>query len=563
MSASERVVPRLVTTNARAQRKLAAGMRALARVVAVTLGPSGRYVLLEHRSHLAPVFTKDGIEVARAMVVADREEEMGLRLLRNAALDVSASVGDGTTTTIVITGALARRCLTFASVRIDACAARAGLAQAGAAVMAELAAMARPAGLEDLKAVARTAANGDANLAALLAEAYVHVGAGGTIDIEMGNTGEDVLDLKTGHEFESQTLMRELLPPTGARHLKNPLIMFHDGELEHFEKMVPALEIACQEKRPLLILADDVSDEVRLGLLTNQRNGTVDIVVAKPPMYGDTRVECLSDLTVLCGGTAFVTGSFTDLRALDRRDLGGCDEAIITAEKMTLLGAQGDPAALRDRMALLRAELERGDSGTSPSGQADYSDKRQDRLKILSNFRAILHVGGANDSVIKSRFPLAENARRALFAAAESGILPGGGVAMLRAAQRAREKLVIDDADGRIGSQALFSALEQPLRWIVWNAGFRSDEVIARVLMEDDAFFGLDVATRQYCDLGVAGVVDSFQMVRAIIAISVSIAGSLLATSILISKAEDRVQPEKFRGTETLYQELMADGAFD
>ncbi|MCI4679125.1 chaperonin GroEL [Rhodoblastus acidophilus] len=559
-----RVGARRITTGLRAPGSLAAGMRALAEVVAVTLGPSGRFVVMEHRSKIAPIVTKDGVEVVRAMGVTDPELEMGLRVLRDAALDVSASVGDGTTTAIVLTAALSTRCLTLAAVNSNAHAVRNGMAKGACLVLAELAAMARPAGRHALETVARTAANGDAGIASMLVDAFDRVGAKGLIEIEMGDLVTDVLDVTMGHSFRANTLLRELLPPTGARRIENPLILLFNGDLAEFEDLLPALELARKENRPLLILADDIGEGTRLGLLKNQRGGVVDTVVAKPPMYGETREQCLADLAVLCGGTAYVENGFYELRRLQRRDLGEADAAVIDGENITLIGPRGELGKREDHIASLRFEAEQGDIGSaSPTGRADFVEKLQDRLKIQLGMTATLRIGGVSDVAIKARLPLAENARRAMLAASETGVLPGGGVAMLRAAQRARQAMVADDGDELAGANALFTALEAPLCWIVRNGGYRPDEVIARVLAEGHDFYGLDLARREYGDLEEAGVLDSFRMVREILSVAVSIAGSLLTTEVLITRAEKLPNPAEFKGTEGVYRELVAEGAFE
>lgn len=553
-----------VTGGLSAPRKLASGMRALAELVAVTLGPGGRHVMFEHRSRVAPRLSKDGIEIAKVMEVADRDSEMGLRLLRDAAVAVSSSVGDGTTTAIVLSAELSTRCMSIAAGHVNVRAMRDGLALAAATVLSELACMVRPARRHMLEAVARTAANGDARLASLLAEAYDRVGPEGVIGIEMGQTVDDVLDLKLGNRFETGPLVRELLPSVGVRELDRPLILLHDGELSTFGELMPAMEIARSENRPLLILAGDVSEDVRTGILTNARAGVIDVAVMRAPMFGDTRKECLGDLSVLFSGAAFVEGGFRPLRTLTRDDLGGADKAIVDAQSVSLEGAHGDPAAVRDRITFLRAEIA-GDwrSAGSPSGHADYTDKCQERLQILLGARATLRLGGATDVAIKARMPLAENGRRALLAAAASGVLPGGGVAMLRAARNATKRLATIDGDARLGSEALLSALQEPFIWLARNGGHKPDEAIGNVLDQEDPFHGLNIADGRYCDLEAAGVLDSFAMVRKIVTVAVGMAGSLLSTGSLISRAGDKTDPETFQGAEKVYRKLAAGGAFD
>lgn len=553
-----------VTGGLQAPGKLASGMRALAEVVAVTLGPAGRHVVLEHRSRLAPSLSKDGVEIARLMEVADRDEEMGLRLLRDAAVAISSSVGDGTTTAIILAAELSTRCMALVANQADARATRDGLALAAAQVLSELAKMTRPAGRRELEAVARTAANGDAQVASLLSEAHDRVGGDGTIGIEIGDSVEDVLEVKLGHHFESAALIRELLPLAGVRQLQRPLILLHDTELAKFDELMPAMEIARAEGRPLVILAGDVTEDVRIGLVKNARAGVVDVAVMRAPMYGDTRQECLADLALLCGGAAFVEGGSRLLRTLGREDLGSADSAFLDPQHVSLNGAHGDPAAVRDRIAFLRGEIASTPRGTaSPSGHADYTDKCQERLQLLLGAKATLRLGGATDLAIKARMPIAENGRRALLAAAATGVLPGGGGAMLRASRSARMRLETLDGDSRLGAEALFSALQVPFAVLARNSGYRPGEAMSRILEREDFFHGLDLATGHYGDLGSSGVLDSFAMVRKIVTVAVGVAGSLLSTGALVSRTGDNVKPEHFHGTEKVYRKLAAVGAFD
>ena len=317
--------PKQIRIGDSAAGKMLAGMRLLARTVAVTLGPRGRYVVIEHPSGLAPRVTKDGVGVARALALSDQEAEVGLRLLREAASAVSENAGDGTTTAIILACDLAIRCLRARIAGIDALAIRDSLARAGTQTLHALAELAVPATRADLRNIARVAANGDDATADHLINAYDQVGLDGVIDVEMGNAVEDILEVKLGTSFETMALIRELHPPVGPLELKQPLILLYDRALETFEDLLPALEIAVAAKRPLLIMADDVSDAVRLALIENQRRGIVKLAVVKPPMHGDTRIDCLSDLALVCGGRAVLLRDFSDLGRVIAADLGGVD----------------------------------------------------------------------------------------------------------------------------------------------------------------------------------------------------------------------------------------------
>lgn len=555
---------RRITYGLPAAGKLASGMRSLAQAVAVTLGPGGRHVMIQDRAGRAPVVSKDGITVARAIELPDREEETGVRLLRSAAMRISASLGDGTTTGIVLAAELTIQCLALAATGVNVLDLRKGLAYAAAVVLQDIAAMVEPASHETLKMVASVAANGDERIGALLAEAYERVGADGVIEVEMGDTVEDVIDIKLGTHFETLAFVRQLLPPSGTLKLQKPLILLYDNELAEFEDLLPALELARCEQRPLLILAGDVAEDVETALLRNQRAGVVNVAVARAPMFGETRMDFLEDLAVLCGGTAFTERGFRLLRTLKREDLGSADFASLSVDHLVIQGAHGDPAAVQERIAFLRHEIEDIDrSSPSPSGQMDYAEKLQERLKLLVGATATIRVGGATDLEIKARLPLVENARRAMLAAAEGGVVPGGGAAMFRAGQNAKKILASLDDDVQYGAKSLFTALELPLQWIARNAGHRAEDVMSWVSSQQDVYIGFDARRGQICDLRQGGVLDPFLVVREIILTAVSMAGSTLSTGALVTVASPAPKPEEFRGTERVYKELLSEGAFE
>ncbi len=555
--------PKRIRIGDSAAGKMLAGMRLLARTVAVTLGPRGRYVAIEHASGLAPRLTKDGVTVARALALSDQEAEVGLRLLREAASAVSENAGDGTTTAIILACDLATRCLRARIAGIDALAIRDALAQAATETLRSLAETAVMASRDDLENIARVAANGDDAIAKHLIDAYDQVGLDGVIDVEMGNAVEDILEIKLGTSFETMALIRELHPPVGALELKQPLILLYDRALDAFEDLLPALEIAVVAKRPLLIMAEDVSDPVRLGLIENQRRGIVTVAIVKPPMHGDTRIECLSDLSLVCGGRPILLRDFSTLDRVIAEDLGGADLVSIMGNTITITGAHGNRAAIRRQIALLRGDLVSGDiDSRSPTGRADYLEKRTERLKLLLGATAILHVGGTSDLEIKARLPLVENARRAMLAAAESGVLPGGGTALLRASALVTELSGIGYGE-RVATGALRHALAAPARMIAANAGHLAETVMAKILSVDDPWFGFDARAGEYGDLRAAGVVDSLHVTQHVVHVAVSIAGSLLSTGVLICAPTAKGKLELPGGVDTVHQKLLSEGAFD
>lgn len=555
--------PKRIRIGDSAATRMLAGMRLLARTAAVTLGPRGRHVAIEHPAGLAPRMTKDGVSVARALALEDQEAELGLRLLREAASAVSEEAGDGTTTAIILACDLATRCLRARIAGIDPLAIRDALARAATETLGLLAHTAVAATRDDLLNIACIAANGDVAVARHLIDAYDAVGLDGMIEVEMGNATEDVLEIRLGTSFETTPLMRELLPPTGALELDKPLILLYDRALDSFADLVPALDIAAQARRPLLIMADDVTEEVRLGLLENRRRGTIRFAAVKPPLHGDTRLDCLSDLALVCGGRAILQRDLSSLLTVTAADLGGADRVSITADRITLSGTKGDRAAIRHQIDLLRGDLVSGDiDSRSPTGRADYLEKRTERLKLLLGATAILHVGGGSDIEIKARLPLVENARRAMLAAAESGILPGGGTALLRASALVTELSAIGYGD-RVATGALRHALATPARLIAGNAGFLAETVTAKILASDDPWYGFDARTGSYGDLRAAGIIDSLHVTQHVVHVAVSIAGSLLSTGVLICAPGPKGRLELPGGVDAVHQKLLSEGAFD
>jgi chaperonin GroEL len=553
--------PKTIRIGVSAVARLLGGMRILAETVAVTLGPRGRHVIIEQASRLAPRITKDGVTVARALALADPEAEAGLRLLRQAAETVSVTAGDGTTTTILLGYALAAACQQARAAGIDPIALREALAAAARVAFEALSALAEPANADDLHAVACAAANGDSAVAAMLLDAFRAVGPDGLIDVELGDAVADQLEVKRGIQFETLALLRDLLPPVGALTLREPLILLYDRTVERFEDLVPALEAAVAAKRPLLLLADDLSEPVRLGLVENNRRDTLRVAAIKPPMHGETRLDALVDVATMCRARAVLARDGGELKDVTARDLGGADEVSLTASSAVIAGARGDPAAIGDRIALLRGELAAGDGDSlSPTGRADFLDKRTDRLKLLLGVTAVLKVGGQSDAEIRSRLPLIENARRAMAAAADSGVLPGGGVAFLRVAA----VIESEGADAtRAAAGALRRALAAPARRIARNAGQQPENIVARILANADPWFGFDAREGVYGDLRAAGVVDTLEVMLHSIHVAVSIAGSLLSTGVLISQPPRSGTLELSDGAAAVHRNLLREGALD
>lgn len=547
-----------VTYGVEALRDFSCGVRTLAEPVAVTLGPAGRHVVIEHMSKLTPVISKDGVTVAKSISVSRPTEELGVKLMKQVAGKISTQVGDGTTTAVVLAKEIILRALKAVAVGANPVGLRHGMADIGAQAITLLSELAIPCKDEvDIAKIATIAANGDKSIGDIFARAWQAVGSEGMIHVEMGKGISDRLEITLGTEYEQGYLSNQFSTDKEKliTEFKNPLIVMYDRSIEDFYELLPALELAKAEAKPLVIMADDVDEDTLSGLILNHVGGTQEVVVVKPPLFGDTRIDALTDMAILTGGKAILELEGEVLSKIDRSYLGECESVLVDADKICITNPSGDKAAVQDRINFLRCEIEKGDVGSrSPTGQADFVEKLEERIGLLCGAIAVIEVGGATEVEIRARKALIENARNAVLAATESGVVPGGGKALLHVSQMLRD-YHSDDADKEIGIYAVKQAMEMPMRQMLANAGLEADAVMSELQSSEDPFFGFDLMKREYGDLYELGVVDPAKVTMAVFQYGVGIATAVLDSGALIT---DKYDEELYLGDLDDYQGFNA-----
>jgi chaperonin GroEL len=506
----------------------------LADAVAVTLGPRGRNVLLA-RQQGVPVLTNDGVTIALEVELTDPFANLGVRLVRDAARRTGELVGDGTTTTIVLARELIDRGFAAVASGVAPQPLKRGLDHAVAQVRADLAAQARPvADASERAAVAAMATGGDAALGGLVAAAFERAGPAGAVTIDDGRGHESALHVVAGATFERGYLSSYFVNEAEEMRavLDRPLVLLADDKLTASEDVAPALGFAADAARPLLVIAEDVEAEALATLVVNQLRGTARSCALKAPGHGDARRDWLEDLAVLTGGAVVTAARGTSARTIDVRALGGCRRAIVTASSTTLLEGEGEPAGRDERLRALEHELARADSRFD-------AERLRERVARFTGGVARVEIGGATEVELRHRRARAEDAVAAVRAAVAEGIVPGGGVALVRALERldARES----DPALANGRRIVEQALLEPCRRIAQNAGAEAATVLAAVRGASGAM-GYDAELGRVVDLYRAGVVDPALVVRTALANAASVAGLLLTTDALV--VDDDAPPD-------------------
>lgn len=514
-----------------AREKICRGMDALADAVRVTLGPRGRTVILESEAG-TPRIVNSGVVVARFVELEDRFENMGAQLLREVAARTSEMAGDGTTTATVLAHAMIHeglRCLAGGMNPMDL---KRGMEQATLAVVQELKTMARPcATSRDIAHVAAISANNDASIGDLLAAAMDRVGREGAITIEDGSGLMSVLEVVEGLQFDRGYLSPYFINNAERQSalLEDVFILLYDGKLQALTDWLPLLEEVVKAGRPLLVVADDLDSETLSGLVLNSLRGALKVCAVKAPDFGDRRRALLQDMAVLTG--AQVVGEAAGLPLAQARltDLGRARRVEVGKDSTTLIGGAGTPAALRERMDTLRRER----AGAGSDYERTWLDERAARL---SGGVALIKVGAATETELKERKLRVEDALHATRAAVEEGLVPGGGIALLRA-RRVLATLEGASLDETSGIRLVMRALEEPLRRIVDNAGDEPSVVLDQVDAAQDPVYGYNAANRKYGDLLQWGIIDPAKVTRLALQNAASIAALVLTTDCLITRA--------------------------
>ena len=513
-----------------AHEAIRAGLRQLAAAVKVTLGPRGRNVIIE-KSFGPPTITKDGVTVAKEIELPAKFENMGSQMVRQVASKTSDVAGDGTTTATVLAEAIYEEGLKNVTAGADAMALRRGIQTAVEAVVAELAEMSNAVkGKREIAQVGAIAANNDDAIGELIAEAMERVGKDGVITIEEGKSLDTTVDWVEGMGFDRGYLSAYFATNRDDMtcELDDPLILIHEEKISNVRDLVPVLEKVSQAGRALLIIAEDIAGEALATLVVNRLRGILKVCAVKAPGFGDRRKAMLEDIAILTGGKAIFKDLGIQLENLDLADLGTAKRVTLDKDNTTIVEGAGSTEAIQGRIKQIRNEI---DTTTS-----DYDrEKLEERLAKLAGGVAQINVGAATEPEMKAKKALIEDALHATRAAVEEGILPGGGIALLRAA-KALDK-VRAKGDEKIGIDIIRRALTAPVVQIAENSGVNGHVVAHKVLESDNPNFGYNALTDEHCDLVKAGIVDPTKVVRSALQNAASISSLLLTTDALITEA--------------------------
>lgn len=510
------------------------GVNIIADATQVTLGPRGRNVLLE-KSFGAPVVTKDGATVVKEIELEDKFENMGAKMIREAATKTSDAAGDGTTTATILSRAILTEGLRLQAAGFDPMSLKRGIDAAVEKIVEGVQGQSRKVrGKEQVAQVGTIAANGDAQIGDNLAEAMERVGQEGVITIEEGKGLETVLDVVEGMQFDRGFLSPYFVtdPERMVAEIEEPYILLHEKKISNMQELVPLLERIAQSGRPLVIIAEDVDGEALAALVVNRIRGTLNCAAVKAPGFGDRRKAMLEDIAILTGGRVVAEELGMKLERLDLTDLGSCQRVIMDKDNTTLVDGAGKKKDIAGRADQIRAQIEETTS--------DYDrEKLQERLAKLAGGVAVIQVGAATEVEMKERKARVDDALHATKSAAEEGIVPGGGVALIRAQSNLDELEFNDDRDA--GVNIVRRAIEEPIRQIVSNAGLDAPVVVNRIKRQrGDA--GFNAASGEYENLFKAGVIDSTKVVRVALQNAASVSGLMLTTEAAVAEKPEKPQ---------------------
>jgi chaperonin GroEL len=527
------------------------GVNQLADTVKITLGPRGRNVVLD-KKYGSPTITKDGVTVAKEIELKDPMENMGAQMVREVASKTSDVAGDGTTTATVLAQAIFREGVKTVAAGANPMALKRGIDKAVERATKEIKKMSKPVTGEMIAQVGTISANGDHAIGELIAEAMQKVGKDGVITVEESKTMETALEVVEGMQFDRGYLSPYFVTDAERMEavLENPVILLSEKKISSLRDMLPILEQTAKLGKSILIVAEDVEGEALATLVVNKLRGTITVAAVKAPGFGDRRKAMLEDLAVLTGGKVISEDLGIKLENVKLEDLGSARRVTLDKETTTIIDGGGETKDLQARVKTLKAQIE--------DTSSDYDrEKLQERLAKLVGGIAIIRVGAATETELKEKKARVEDAMNATRAAVEEGIVPGGGVVLVRAA-KALEKFklfetdedgdVIGDEDEQIGVNIVRRALEEPLRQIVANAGKEGAVIVAKVRAEKNPNVGYNAATEIFEDLVAAGVIDPAKVTRCALQNAASIAGLMLTTEALISELQDDDKPRAMPG---------------
>ncbi|HET7112614.1 MAG TPA: chaperonin GroEL [Pyrinomonadaceae bacterium] len=510
------------------------GINQLADAVKITLGPKGRNVVIDKKFG-SPTITKDGVTVAKEIELKDALENMGAQMVREVASKTSDVAGDGTTTATVLAQAIFREGVKTVAAGANPMALKRGIDKAVERATSEIRRLSKPVKGDAIAQVGTVSANGDTTIGNIIAEAMNKVGKDGVITVEESKTMDTSLEVVEGMQFDRGYLSPYFVtdPERMEAVLENPLILINEKKISSMKDLLPLLEQVAKMGKPMLIIAEDVEGEALATLVVNKLRGTLNIAAVKAPGFGDRRKAMLEDIAILTGGKVISEDLGIKLENVKLDDLGRAKKITIDKDNTTIVEGNGKQSDIEGRVKTLRAQIE--------DTTSDYDrEKLQERLAKLVGGVAVIKVGAATETEMKEKKARVEDAMHATRAAVEEGIVPGGGVALVRAA-KALEKFNISadgtgDPDEQIGVNIVRRALEEPLRQIVQNAGKEGAVVVERIRTEKNENIGFNAATETFEDLVKAGVIDPAKVTRTALQNAASIAGLMLTTEAMVSE---------------------------
>ena len=508
------------------------GVNQLADAVKVTLGPKGRNVVIEKKFG-GPTITKDGVTVAKEIELKDPLENMGAQMVREVASKTSDVAGDGTTTATILAQAIYREGVKAVAAGANPMALKRGIERAVDAVVEEVKKLSKPISGDMIAQVATISANGDTEIGNKISEAMQKVGKDGVITVEESKTMNTELITVDGMQFDRGYLSPYFItdPDRMEAVLEDPYILIHEKKISNMKDLLPLLEQIARSGRPLLVIAEEVEGEALATLVVNKLRGTLSVCAVKAPGFGDRRKAMLEDIAILTGGKAIMEETGIKLEGVRLDDLGRAKRVVVDKDNTTIVDGQGDPKAIEGRIKQIRTQIEETTS--------DYDrEKLQERLAKLAGGVAVIRVGAATETEMKEKKARVEDALHATRAAVEEGIVPGGGVALLRAAT-ALESLKVT-GDEQIGVDIVKRACEEPLRQIVGNAGFEGAIAVERIRGNDNLNFGFNAETCVYEDLVSAGVIDPTKVARTALQNAASIAALMLTTEAMVAEIPEK-----------------------
>jgi chaperonin GroEL len=527
------------------------GVNQLADAVKITLGPKGRNVVLD-KQYGSPTITKDGVTVAKEIELKDPLENMGAQMVKEVASKTSDVAGDGTTTATVLAQAIFREGVKTVAAGANPMALKRGIDKAVERATAEIKKMAKPVKGEMIAQVGSISANGDRTIGEMIAEAMDKVGKDGVITVEESKTMQTDLEFVEGMQFDRGYLSPYFVtdPESMQAVLEDPVILISEKKISSMRDILPVLEQAAKQARPMLIIAEDVEGEALATLVVNKLRGTISVVAVKAPGFGDRRKAMLEDIAVLTGGKVISEDLGIKLENVKLEDLGSAKKVTVDKENTTVIDGAGDAGDLQGRVKTLKAQIE--------DATSDYDrEKLQERLAKLVGGVAVIRVGAATETELKEKKARVEDAMHATRAAVEEGIVPGGGVALIRAAKALdkfkifepdEDGVVSGEVDEQIGVTIVRRALEEPLRQIVQNAGKEGAVIVEKVRAERNANFGYNAANDKFEDLVAAGIIDPAKVTRCALQNAASIAGLMLTTEAIISEIREDDKPGAMPG---------------